>query len=171
MHSKLVSVALFAALASASTLFARQVRVSPCVGNCVTDGDRGDCSESEGYNCLCNDTPYINSVFECVEKTCTSADLAAAREAAREICLPLGVTLPPAFGIESATTSSAAMYGSASTRSSAPASSTTNYAATVSSTSAAPAATSKSAGSTVDFDPFAGLAGVAAFAGLAALLL
>jgi hypothetical protein len=115
MHSKLVSVALFAALASASTLFARQVRVSrtlflslslsllmlnitalyaslcelACVGNCVTDGDRGDCSESEGYNCLCNDTPYINSVFECVEKTCTSADLAAAREAAREICLPL----------------------------------------------------------------------------------
>ena len=61
------------------------------------------------------------------------------------------------------------MYGSASARTTAPASSTTaRYTATVSSSSDGPAATSKSASSNLDIDFFAGLA---AFTGLAAILL
>ena len=71
--------------------------------------------------------------------------------------------------IKSSTTSAAEVYGSASARTTAPASSTTaRYTATVSSSSDGPAATSKSASSNLDIDFFAGLA---AFTGLAAILL
>ena len=78
------------------------------------------------------------------------------------------MTLPPtAVFIESSTTSVAEVYGSASARTTTPASSTTaHYTATVSSTSDGPAATSKSAGSSVDFGSFAGLAACAGLAGL-----
>ena len=50
-----------------------------CVSECVKTGDRGNCSETD-YNCLCNNTAYIDSVMGCVRNICPS-DLAAAQEA------------------------------------------------------------------------------------------
>ena len=111
MHFALASVVLFAALASASTLFASQDishmlflwthMLSPhawqttldaffcepaCISECVKNSNWGNCSETD-YNCFCNNAAYIDSVMGCVGNACPS-DLAAAQEAGQELCLP-----------------------------------------------------------------------------------
>ncbi|EDR04189.1 uncharacterized protein LACBIDRAFT_304862 [Laccaria bicolor S238N-H82] len=175
MRFALVTVALAAASASASSLYSRQ-NIPACAGTCIASADLGGCSATDNA-CLCKSTAFVDSTAACIETACTGSDLQAAIAAAEALCAAVGVTLSglPTGSATTAAATGASSGSAAATTATTPASSKSaaasshSAAASGSSTSSsAPAATSsKSAGSISGVNAFAGMA---AF-GLAALAL
>ncbi|KIJ98605.1 hypothetical protein K443DRAFT_9038 [Laccaria amethystina LaAM-08-1] len=186
MRFALITVALAAASASASTLLGRQ-SIPACAGTCIANADLGGCSATDN-TCLCKSSTFVTSTATCIESSCKGDDLDAAIAAAEQLCAAVGVTLSdlPTGSATTAGASSSASGSAPATTATSPATTSGTKAATTSGTkaastysagastagssssSSAPASTSsKSAGSIVGVNAFAGMA---AF-GLAALAL
>ncbi|KAJ7628319.1 hypothetical protein FB45DRAFT_1028417 [Roridomyces roridus] len=87
----LASFALFATTASAS--------VTPsvayhCANICLANANTGGCSPGDD-SCLCNNSVFDQSTFQCIEGICQGADLTNAIQAFENLCAAVGVPVSP----------------------------------------------------------------------------
>jgi len=92
---------------ASASIVARQTAPS-CAVPCLNDANFGSCSKQD-YTCLCNSQPFVTSVTNCVESSCSGSDLANAETAAEAICSAVGVTLTIAATSASQGSSSSAL--------------------------------------------------------------
>ncbi|KAJ7628322.1 hypothetical protein FB45DRAFT_1059116 [Roridomyces roridus] len=141
MHfsTAIATFALFAATASASvtpaipSVFRRQL--PNCAGDCIAHPNTGGCSASDD-TCLCNNSVFVQSTFQCIQAACQGEDLANAIKAAADLCLAVHVTLVSAAGAEFSATAS----GLSSASNTAPASASTPTSPSGANTASTPSA-------------------------------
>ncbi|KAG8909847.1 hypothetical protein FRC01_006692 [Tulasnella sp. 417] len=85
-------VAFAASLVSASVLSERQASFPACSVLCFTDPNIGTCPSTD-VACLCTNNDYLRTTTDCVQKQCTLEDVAAAANAARQLCNAAGVDI------------------------------------------------------------------------------
>ncbi|KAJ7628300.1 hypothetical protein FB45DRAFT_748489, partial [Roridomyces roridus] len=56
-----------------------------CAGECIAHPNTGGCSASDD-TCLCKNSVFVQSTFQCIESTCQGADLANAIQTFKNIC-------------------------------------------------------------------------------------
>ncbi|KAG8939967.1 hypothetical protein FRC04_005780 [Tulasnella sp. 424] len=88
---------IFAIATSFVSVSALVARVGPedypsCSIPCFTNADTGSCTPTDNA-CLCQNNPYLRSTTDCIQSSCSAADLQTATVVARQLCSDAGVNI------------------------------------------------------------------------------
>ncbi|ORX33951.1 hypothetical protein BD324DRAFT_637776 [Kockovaella imperatae] len=76
----------------------RQSAIPACVTTCMGAGNITGCASSIDYTCLCQSSPFLDSVTSCWQATCNATSIQYGIEYATKACAAFGINLNATVG-------------------------------------------------------------------------